>query len=1113
MIIFPFFLQIFRPVIGLNVSRKPLGNSSCQISTNNSSSNPSVCFQNFVKIARNSLMNRTTEFTAVRSINITVVTGYNFIVLPGADVFRAEPGDVMGYITDQPEISNSSSTSLASNTSPNATSSSVPQSRTNTTLNFNILEKFSLYGFVPYEARVSIRIMNPRVSPLGITITDLENVVEQYSDVMTIQTPVEGLKFNYTQIIRNGTSRLIGFKLSRGTNTSCDWLLTGKIVNIKGSVNYTTRYDTTQKNDSSADDFEGLETSFQYPHDIPDDIVFLVNCSNSVSRLSENVTISVRRNVFNFSASLLFASFAYTHAQTSWTSKAKGDHVGYKWVFDEGNYHTAKVDMNFTRSSLPGNKTRVVATAWNVVSKKSLTLWLNVLKNPLNIQFLPGLTVASNENVSISPILNWSPYSNGTSLYKNYGINISEPLRNFTEFPAFSVKIEKVLVSGNVTNGTLLTYQFPKAGSKSVTHDVYIQALGHLEMNRKIEVLVMDRIDGLKIVSDCSNVVLVKKTCVFTPQFNGSDVSCCWAIDSKTINKKSCKLTRRFNKLGNFTVTVDVENEISSKKAAYNISVVASLNAESEFGITTSNIITPFPTQTITPSKENSIEISSSKVIVSTLNLSPVSFTQGQASVSNSITSLLKAGPSSRSLDFTAIKSPSFTTQSSAIIFDQSESLSTLLNGITTSMSQAGPSSRNINFTSQSLRITGPRFAAVGQMITLYARNVASFSKLSWFVNNTLIALTNNNISYVFNQPGDFEIIVNSSFTNQNASFTVTVQEPISGFQVSFHKSGLGRRVAILFVIRSGTNVSYSISLGDGSQTRTGAVCEFGKNISVYHLYAKNGYYNVSITVFSRVGPNQIEMATIFVNDTCKLHTATLYGASTDMHNPRQFSGNNDIVMALKTTLDCAQVPQLKYTWKVERLNSGIPDGVAVKLTSTQKATFTFPGNLSSTGEYKVQVTVKNHVDGLTLTRTGYFRKVLERILVRIACGTARLVSVSEPLTINASVTAGSNSVSYEWFCDDAYNVACFRGDIRRNTSVVRFPGNYFNVGNVYEFLVKVKDDGKEGVASQKVTFGLANETLDLCLRYVVSHLTCSLIGSPPTYTNQLSELYNNERQ
>ena len=1027
-------------------------------------------------------MNRTTEFTAVHSINITVVTGYNFIVLPGADVFRAEPGDVIGYITDQPEISNSSSTSLTSNTSLNVISSPVSQSRTNTTLNFNTLENFSLYGFEPYEARVSIRIMSPGVSPLGITITDLENVVEQYSDVMTIQTPVEGLKFNYTQTIRNGTSRLIGFKLSRGTNTSCDWWLTGKIVNIKGSVNYTTQYDTTQKNDSSAEDFEGLETSFQYPHNTPDDIVFLVNCSNSVSTLSENVTISVRRNVFNFSASLLFASFAYTHAQTSWTSRAKGDHVGYKWVFDEGNYHTAEVDMNFTRSSLPGSKTRVVATAWNVVSKKNLTLWLNVLKNPLNIQFLPGLAVASNENVSISPILNWSPYSNGTSLYKNYGINISEPLRNFIEFPEFSVEIEKVLVSRNVANGTLLTYQFPKAGSKSVTHDVYIQALGHPEMNRMIEVLVMDRIDGLKIVSNCSNVVLVKKTCVFTPQFNGSDVSCCWAIDSKTINKKSCKMTQRFNELGNFTVTVDVENEISSKKAAYNISVVASLN-------TTSNTITPFPTQTIAPSKENSIEISSSKVIVSTLNLSPVSFTQGQASVSNSITSLLKAGPSSRSLDSTGIKSPSFTTQSSAIIFGQSKSsLSPRLNGITTSMSQPGPSSRNINFTSPSLKITGPRFAAIGQMITLYALNVASFSKLSWFVNNTWIATTNNNISYMFNHPGDFEIIVNSSSSNQNASFTVTVQELISGFQVSFLQSDYGRRVAILFVIRSGTNVSYSISLGDGSQTRTGAVREFEKNISVYHLYAKNGCYNVSVNVFSRVGPNQTEMATVFVNDTCRLHTATLYGASPDMHNPRQFSGNNDIVMALKTTLDCAQVPQLKYSWKFERLNSGIPDAVAIKLTSTQKATFTFPGNLSSTGEYKVQVTVENHVDGLNLTRTGYFSKVLERILVRIACGTARLVSVSEPLTINASVIAGSDSVSYEWFCDDAYNVACFRGHIRRNTSVVRFPGNYFNLGDVYEFLVKVRDGGKEGVASQKVTFGLANETLDLCLRYVVSH-------------------------
>lgn len=1074
------------------------GIPSCQTPTNNSSSSSTVCLRSFTKILPNSLINYpTTSYTAVHSINITVVSGYNFIVLPHVDVFHAEPGDAMGYITYQPGISNSS-TSHAPNISSNATSASVPQSQTNTTSSCNAFEKFSLYGFVSYEARISMRMMNPGVLPLSITITDLESMVTDYSYIITIQRPVDGLNFNYEAVIEIGTSRAIGFELSRGTNASCDWLFTGSKVDINGSVHYTTQSvnDTTQKNATNANAFEGLKTSFQYPHDVADDIVFLVNCSNTVSTLSENVTISVRRDVFDFKASLRSASFAYTHAQTSWTSRAKGEHVGYKWVIDQKNYHTADVTMNFTRSSLPGNKTRVVVTAWNIVSKESLTLLVNVLKNPLNIQFFPALTVASNENITIASILNWSPYPNGTAFYKDHGINISEPLQRFIAFPAFRVKVDESLVSGNISNGTLLTYKFPKAGSKSVNHDVYIEALDHPEMNRMIEVLVMDKVDGLRIKSDCLNVVLVGERCEFTPEFDGSDVSCNWSVSSG-VSKKACELKYDFDELGNFMVTVDVRNQISSQKAVYNISVVPHPSTKSEFGIATTNK-TPLPTQSIVFSKGNSIDLSSSRAIVSTVSF-PVSFTQGQASISinsNSITSILEGDPSRRSIYSIAIKSPISTTQSisSATTLDQGKSLSTLLSGITTSSFQAGPSSRIINPASQSLKIIGPQFAAVGQIVQFYAFNVASFVELSWFVNNTRLNTTNNNTSYVFNRPGKIEIIVNSSSTNQNSSFTVTVQEPISGFQVFIHQNAYSKYVDILFVIGSGTNVSYSISPSDGSPTRTGTVRELGKNISVRHLYAKSGYYNLSVTVFNRVGPNKTEITKIFVNDTCKLQTATLYGASKDIQNPTQFSDNNDIVMALKTTLGCAEVSQLKYSWKVERLNSAISNGVVVELASTHEATIKLHRNNISTGEYKVQVTVENPMDGLTLTRIGYFSKVLEIFFVHIACGTARLFSVSEQLTINASVIADSNSVEYEWFCDRAHNVACFRDDIRRNTSVVRFPGNYFDAGDVYEFVVQVKDGNKRGVTTQKVTFGFANATLDLCVRYVGSQLICCLI-------------------
>ena len=1152
-----------------------------------------------------------------------MVSGANFITLPDADVFKAKPGDVINYIVDQ---SHSSNSSLSLSTSPNATSAPVLQSQTNTTSSYNIFQNFSLYGFVPYEAKISIRIMNPGVLPLGMTIREMASVVNDFRNIITIQRPVSGLKFNYKSVIRINTSRSIGFELSRGTNSSCDWLLTGTEVNIKGSVNYTTESTNykVQRNDTNADAFEGLGTSFQYPHDVPDDLTFLVNCSNKVSTLSENVTISVRRNIWDFNASLRFASFAYTPAQTYWTSRAYGDHVGYKWLIENEVYRTAKVQMEFQSGSLPGNKMPVNVTAWNVVSKQKKVISLDVLKNPLSIQFLPDLIVASGENISIGPILNWSPYPNGTALYTDYGINISNYLQKFIEFPTFRVKIDDSLISGNISNGTLLTYKFAMAGSESAWHEVYIEAVGHPEMNREIEVQVLDRVAGLEIDSRCSNQVIIGETCTFTAKFGGSDVVCDWTVDSQTFQDTCQSRNHMFKELGNFTVIVNASNRISSQKAVYNVSVVPELPRSSTgrgYEITTtyikhassiassvtmatrtsfakesqaqdlssnvkpsttlslkltntladttvhhlssstirlSSIVHP-ESLTVNSNKEQaSLIINSSaselsltaitssitsttyalssgtflnqnetiSVLSSKINISPsergpsnriIGNTSSSVAISSQtpstilptsafmldqsdslsplpskiIASFTQAGPSSRSIDqassSVAISSltPSTILPTSAFILDKNDSVSPISRKITASSSQAGPSSRIINPSRKILKITGPQFAAVGQMVTFYVLNVASSIQLTWLINDTKRTTTNNSVSYIFNHPGEFKVFVNSSTTNQNANFTVTVQDPISGFQAFVYQKALGKRVDVLLAIDSGTDVSYSINFGDNSETSVGKVRELAKNISVYHLYAKPGYYNLSILVFSKVGPNSTEYAKVFVNDTCKLESAILFGASENIKNPSHFSDKEEIVMALKTMLDCTKVPQLKYSWKVVRLDSGIPDGLPMKLASTHEALFQFPASRISIGDYKVQATVENCMDGSSLTRIGYFSKVPGTLGVRIACGTTRMVSVDEPLTMNVSVIAGSDYLTYEWFCDHMFNVTCFSNEIGRNTSVVRFPGNYFNVGEVHEFVVQVNDGTRQGVTSQKVIFGVADMTLDLCLRYV----------------------------
>ena len=979
----------------MNVSSKPIGNLSCQVPTDTLFSNTTICFQSSVSVLRNSSGNLAPmEYTAVHNVTLTIVSGDNFITIPTADVFKAKPGDVIGYVMDQSERSNSS---LAPNTSTNTAS-----------VTHHMFQKFSLYGFVPYEAKVAIRFTNPGVGPLAFTIRDLESVVTDYRNLITVQRPVSGLTLYYKHILRINTSRSIGFELSRGTNSNCFWLLTGGIVNMSGSV----------KNDTDANMFEGLVTSFQYPHDVPDDITFLVNCSNKVSTLFKNVTISVRRNISDFKASLCSASFAYTSAQTCWTSQANGDHVEYKWTIEDEDYHTAKVEMELKSSSLPGKKTRVDVTACNVVSKEKLVLWLNVLRNPLSIQVLPALSVASGEAVNIIPVLSWSPYRNGTAFYSDNGINISNTLQGFIDFPIFEVKIDDSLKSGNVSNGTLLNHIFPAAGSNRVIHDVYIQAKGHHEMNRKIEVQVLDIVKDVRIVSTCSNQVIIGKTCTFTAEFGGSDVSCDWAVDFQTFKGTCSKITQKFYGLGNFTVTLNASNEISSQNAVYNITVVP--RSIPEPGDETTSI-KRLPTSSIT----SSVTLTTSRTMSRTTSLLP--------------------------------------------------------NTINASPSKSSPSSRSVDPPSKTLQITGPDVAAVGEMVTFYVSNVDSSMELLWVVNNTRLTTSNHSISYSFHQPGKFKILVNSSTTNKNASFAITVQDPVSGFQIFVFQEPLSQRVDVLFSIDSGTDVSYSINFGDNSETSVGSILELGVNISVYHLYAHPGYYNLRILVFNKVGTNNTEYRKIFV--ACKLESAVLYGASSDSKNPSQFSDNDVIGLALKTIFNCTTTPTFKYRWKVVKVNSSIPRELPVKLANTDKAAFQFPGSDLGNGYYKVKATVVNSTNGTIVTRFGYFNKVFETLDVRIACGTARMVSVDEPLIMNASVVAGSASVTYKWFCDYMSNGTCFGNDIRSNVSVVRFPGNYFNAGEVYKFVVKVSDGLREGSASQRITFGFSNATFDLCLR------------------------------
>lgn len=951
----------------------------------------------------------------VHNMTLRVVPGNNFFILPYVDEFRTRPGDVLSYHVYLSSGSGSPNASFLPSSSQSATAS-FAQSQRNPTPSSEVIKNVLLYGFVPYEARISIRVMTPGILPLRIAVEKFQNAVPGFRKTITVQTPVSRLQFNYQPIIRVNTSRSIGFELFRGTNSSCDWHLTGSLVDIAGSVNY-----TTSKNITNTVAFETLRMRFEYPNDIPTDVIFFVNCSNAVSTLSENVTISVRRNISCFNASLCFAFFAYTHARTCWTAEAFGDVVRFKWTLENDVFRKADVVSKFHNSSLPGNKTFVSVSAFNVVSQEDLTLSLDVLKNPLTVQFGPALIVASGDTFNITPIVNWSPYANGTALYKDYGINISDALQTFIDFPTFGAKIDDghLHVFGNISNGTLVTYKFPPAGAKSVTHVVLVEAIGHPEMNREIDVVVLDRVERLQIVSRCSKQVVLGRLCLFFANFSGSDVVCNWSLGSEALHGTCNRMDHRFNALGNLSLTVNAYNRISSRRAVFGILVVQTLPASSS--------ISSLNMTQATNNDRSSIMASNSFIEI----LSTISAT---AQTLNAETHLEGSGGLTLSSKFDI--SPSNTFLSRQII--------------DTSVIKASMTSKML--------LTTP-------WLNLYT---IQDSNESVFVHLSKISLSS---------------FVSSSTSNQDASQVVTVQEQISGFQIYVYHNPLGKRVDVLFAIDLGTDVSYLVNFGDASTPILEKVRELGKNISVYHVYAKPGYYNVSVALFRIGGQNITKYAEIFITDTCKLISAILYGASEDIGNPSLYLNKGEIVMALKAVLNCTDVPHLKYSWKVERLNSGMPDGVPVHLAGTNDSIFRFPTNLTGIGSYKVRAVVENRNDRSSLTRLGYFTIILDTLDVSISCGTTRNVAINEPLVLNATVIAGSVNVKYEWFCDQQEKVTCFGDVIKRNTSFVWFPEHYFNAGDVYVFVLKVNDGKRPGLASQKVTFGHAATTLGLCLR------------------------------
>lgn len=112
--------------------------------------------------------------------------------------------------------------------------------------------------------------------------------------------------------------------------------------------------------------------------------------------------------------------------------------------------------------------------------------------------------------------------------------------------------------------------------------------------------------------------------------------------------------------------------------------------------------------------------------------------------------------------------------------------------------------------------------------------------------------------------------------------------------------------------------------------------------------------------------------------------------------------------------------------------------------------------------------------------------------MAQIDCGHARTVSRNQRIVLNASRSydpndlAGTEALSFQWFCDKLHDISCFKGSIPRNGPVLQIPDNFLDSNvSVYEFVVNVSVAGGQSAEAMQTVTLVKDEIPPLCVRYL----------------------------
>ncbi len=269
---------------------------------------------------------------------------------------------------------------------------------------------------------------------------------------------------------------------------------------------------------------------------------------------------------------------------------------------------------------------------------------------------------------------------------------------------------------------------------------------------------------------------------------------------------------------------------------------------------------------------------------------------------------------------------------------------------------------------------------------TILSASVASGTPVSytWALGDGSLAL-GATLSHTYPAVGAYTAVAtaNNPINTLSATTSITVVEaPITGLIASNDSpTPLGQATTLSASVVSGTNVSYTWALGDGS---------LGQGAILTHTYPALGAYTAVVTASNSLGALSATTA-VTVTD------APLTGLTASNDSPTPLG------QATSLSASVASGTNVSYTWALGDGNLG--QGATL--------THTYP----AVGAYTVVVTASNPINALSTTTTVTVTEVLTPITGLTAYNDSP-TPLGQTTTLSASVVSGTN-VSYTWALGD----------------------------------------------------------------------------------------------